>query len=313
MSKKIFIFGLIIVILGGITTYFTVFKKSETPPPSINSFEECIAWGYPVLESYPRQCRTPEGKTLVEDIGNELEKINLIRVENPRPNQTISSPLIIGGEARGYWFFEADFPVKLLDESGRLLGIAIARAQSDWMTEDFVPFEAALEFEVPTTKKGTLILEKDNPSSLPENADALRMPVYFAEIAEETIILKAFFNNDRLDPEFSCNKVFPVERRVPKTQALARAALEELLKGSTEVEKNQGFFTSINPGVKIQGLTIENGVAKVEFDEQLEYHVGGSCRVAAIRAQITETLKQFPTVDSAIISINGRTEDILQP
>ena len=34
---------------------------------------------------------------------------------------------------------------------------------------------------------------------------------------------------------------------------------------------------------------------------------------AAIRVQITETLEQFPTVDSVIISIDGRTEDILQP
>jgi spore germination protein GerM len=65
--------------------------------------------------------------------------------------------------------------------------------------------------------------------------------------------------------------------------------------------------------VRIQSLTIENGVAKVDFDEQLEFQVGGSCRVVAIRVQIIETLKQFPTVNSVIISINGRTEYILQP
>jgi len=122
-----------------------------------------------------------------------------------------------------------------------------------------------------------------------------------------------FFNNDRMDPEFSCNKVFPVEREILKTQAVARAALTELLKGPTEAEKAQGFFTSINPGVKIQELTIENGVARVDFDSQLEFQVGGSCRVSAIRAEITQTLKQFPTVNSVIISIDGRTEDILQP
>jgi spore germination protein GerM len=45
----------------------------------------------------------------------------------------------------------------------------------------------------------------------------------------------------------------------------------------------------------------------------LEFQVGGSCRVAAIRAQITDTLKQFPPVDEVIISIDDRTEDILQP
>jgi hypothetical protein len=35
--------------------------------------------------------------------------------------------------------------------------------------------------------------------------------------------------------------------------------------------------------------------------------------VAAISAQIRETLKQFSTVKGVIISIDGRTEDILQP
>ncbi len=247
----------------------------------------------------------------VGDKGNIPEKQNLIRVNEPLPNVLVQSPLKIAGEARGYWFFEASFPVRLVDEKGRELGRGIAQALSDWMTEDFVPFETTLEFQFSTTKKGTLILEKDNPSGLPENADELRIPVRFNLV--ETIKVKAYFNNDKMDPEFSCNKVFPVEREVPKTQAVAGAALEELLKGSTDAEKEQGFFTSINPDVKIQKLSIEDEIAKVDFDEQLEFQVGGSCRVAAIRAQITETLKQFPTVKDVIISIDGRTEDILQP
>jgi len=35
-------------------------------------------------------------------------------------------------------------------------------------------------------------------------------------------------------------------------------------------------------------------------------------RVSAIRAQITETLKQFETVNEVIVSIDSRVEDILQ-
>ena len=246
---------------------------------------------------------------------HELEKKDLIRVKNFNLNQAIESPLVIEGEARGSWFFEASFPIKLFDGSGALLGSTTAQAQGEWMTENFVPFSAKLEFSSPSTERGILVLEKDNPSGLPENADELRIPIAFKKVAssKETIQVKVFFNNDKLDPEFSCNKVFPVEREIPKTQAVARAALEELLKGASDSDKKQGFFTSINPGVKIQKLVIENGVAKVEFDEQLEFQVGGSCRVSAIRAQIRETLKQFPTVGEVIISIDGRTEDILQP
>jgi glucose/arabinose dehydrogenase len=34
----------------------------------INSFEDCVAAGNPVMESYPRQCRTEDGKHFVEEI-----------------------------------------------------------------------------------------------------------------------------------------------------------------------------------------------------------------------------------------------------
>ena len=230
---------------------------------------------------------------------------------SPKPNETIDSPLKIEGKARGFWFFEASFPIHLLDENGNELAAGIVQAQSDWMTEDFVEFKGELSFVSNKEQNGKLVLEKDNPSGLPENDKKIEISVHLPKM--ETMKIKAYFNNSNLDPEYSCNKVFPVEREIKKTQATARAALEELLKGTTEEEEKEGFLTSINPGVKIQKLTINNGVAEVDFDEQLEFQVGGSCRVAAISAQIRETLKQFETVKSVIISINGRTEDILQP
>jgi len=309
---------LIVFILGGVAIYLILFKPGEAPRPIINNFKECVSAGYPVLESYPRQCKTPDGKSFTEDIGNELEKSDLIKIDNPRPNQIIESPLFVKGEARGNWYFEASFPAKLFDDNGFLLGITPAQALGNWMTEDFVPFNVILPFAVPSTSKGRLILEKDNPSGLPEYADELRIPVYFKEtpeISQESMTVKIFLSDSRFvnEPYFDCSRTIAVERQVPKTLAVARTATEALLRGATQEEINQGFVSNINSGVRIQNLTIENGVAKVDFDEQMEFQVGGSCRVAAIRAQITETLKQFPTVDNVVISINGRTEDILQP
>lgn len=90
-----------------------------------------------------------------------------------------SSPLVITGKARGTWFFEGDFPVKLFDGTGNLLTAVPAQAQDEWMTEDFVPFKAELEFELPLTDTGILVLEKDNPSGLPEHADEFQIPVRF--------------------------------------------------------------------------------------------------------------------------------------
>jgi hypothetical protein len=177
--KKIIYLSIIILI---VLFLILVFQKPEEPTVTASNFEECVTQGYPVLESYPRQCRTPDDKTFVEDIGNEVEKLDLIRTSTPRPNSVISSPLQVKGEARGFWFFEGDFPIRLLDDDGNELGIGFVSAKSDWMTEDFVGFEGKLEFETPITEKGTLILEKDNPSGLPEHADQLMVPVRFSEL-----------------------------------------------------------------------------------------------------------------------------------
>jgi len=172
MKKIIIPIAIIIIILG----LYVVIKNQEEEHGLPNSFEECVSMGYPIMESYPRQCKAPNG-TFTEDIGNELEKADLIRINQPRPNDTISSPFIIKGEARGYWFFEASFPVKLLDENGNIIKQTIAQAQDEWMTEDFVSYEAVLTFSVPKDQKGTLILQKDNPSGLPEHDDELRIPI----------------------------------------------------------------------------------------------------------------------------------------
>ncbi|MBI2003725.1 MAG: GerMN domain-containing protein [Parcubacteria group bacterium] len=143
----------------------------------------------------------------------------------------------------------------------------------------------------------------------PRNPTALK-----TDLILETIQVKAYFGNENLNPGImDCSKVFPVTRNVPKTQAVARAALEELLKGPTKAEEKEGYLTSINNGVKIQGLRIDNGIAYADFDRQLEYRVGGSCRVQAIASQIRQTILQFSTVRDVIISIDGRTADILQP
>lgn len=173
---------LIILILGGVYFYFFYGKKEETPDKifvSINSFDSCAKAGNPVMESFPRQCKTSDGRTFVEDIGNALEKQNFIKLTSPRPNDVVKSPLLVEGEARGTWYFEASFPITLMDSNGKVLARAPADAQSNWMTENFVPFKAGLKFDPPDTDTGFLILEKDNPSGLQKNADALKIPVKF--------------------------------------------------------------------------------------------------------------------------------------
>jgi hypothetical protein len=102
-----------------------------------------------------------------------------IEVNTPAPNATVASPLTVTGRARGMWYFEASFPVRLLDGNGQEIAVAPAQAQGDWMTEDFVPFQVTLTFVQPATPTGTLVLQKDNPSGLPEHDASVSVPVQF--------------------------------------------------------------------------------------------------------------------------------------
>ncbi|MBN2588985.1 MAG: GerMN domain-containing protein [Sedimentisphaerales bacterium] len=233
---------------------------------------------------------------------------DLIIVTSPLPYQKIPSPYIIEGKARGFWFFEADFPVMLANSDGKIIASGNAKAKSNWMTEDFVQFIATLEFSSGYERSGVVILCNNNPSGLVENNREVRIPIFF-----DMIEIQVFFGNHKLDTDPLLDEVYATTRVIQKTQATARAALEELLKGPTEQEKEAGFYTRINTGVRVQKLSIINGVARVDFSSQLEFQVAGSSRIASIYEQIEQTLKQFSTVREVIITIDGRTEDILQP
>jgi hypothetical protein len=175
------IFGILLIAVFGVVW---MLSKNEAPKPLVTNFEECVSAGNAVMESYPRQCNAG-GQTFTEFIGNELEKTDLIRIDTPRPNEAISSPLTITGEARGNWYFEASFPVVLTDWDGKIIAQGTATAKGDWMTTDFVPYEATLTFTVDTnaySNKGSLVLRKDNPSALPANDDALEIPIVFSEV-----------------------------------------------------------------------------------------------------------------------------------
>lgn len=100
-----------------------------------------------------------------------------VRVESPRSSAGVTSPMTVSGEAVGNWFFEGTFPLELIGESGEVLATGYVIADGYWMTTDFVAFSGELEFEVEERTEATLVLRRDNPSDLPENDAAVRVPV----------------------------------------------------------------------------------------------------------------------------------------
>jgi len=134
--------------------------------------------------------------------------------------------------------------------------------------------------------------------------------------AKETKLqeVQVYFANKVTNPEMlDCSLVFPVRRVISLETNIYESTIEQLLTGPSEAEKQQGYETLIPVAAKVNFVSFDNGVVTADFDKNLDYAVGGSCWVSAIRSQIEKTLSQWATVKKVIISINGESEMILQP
>ena len=153
---------------------FDIGRKRE-----ITDFITCAAAGYPIMESYPRQCRDPKTGLIYAEIIEKPLASEMIVVDSPIASTSVSSPLVATGQARGNWFFEASFPVRVIGADGVELGVGIAQSQGDWMTTEFVPFIANVQFDPKGNTEGVIRFSKDNPSGLPEFDAHVDVPVTF--------------------------------------------------------------------------------------------------------------------------------------
>jgi len=60
--------------LSGVVIWLNPFRTGhDGSVPDVSSFDDCVRAGYPVMESFPRQCKTPDGRNFVEQINGEQE------------------------------------------------------------------------------------------------------------------------------------------------------------------------------------------------------------------------------------------------
>lgn len=308
-----------VVIIGVIALGFLYYSKRDSDYSAVTNFSECKQAGYPIMESYPEKCQTPDGRHFTNDVATTTPststttpvvtgKENLIRVTSLSSNQVVTSPLTVQGTARGYWYFEASFPVELLDGNGKVIASGPATARTDWMTEEFVPFSITLTFVQPTTSTGTLVLRKDNPSGLPENDNELRIPVRFST-AERSVSL--FYYDSRLDKDVNGNilcsakGLVSVTRTIPITQTPLQDTLRLMLTGNiTAAEKSAGITTEFPLSkVSLVGATLPaSGALTISLADPLNKTSGGACRAQVLRAQVEATAKQFSSVKSVTFS-----------
>ncbi|HEX8866070.1 MAG TPA: Gmad2 immunoglobulin-like domain-containing protein [Lentzea sp.] len=139
----------------------------------------------------------------------------------------------------------------------------------------------------------------------PTTSTSTSTPTSDSPSGEMTYFVVYFHRGAHGDP----SDVVAVPRSVPKTEAVTTAALNELLAGPTEAEKQSGYWSMFGPGTagKLKSVRIDNGAALVDF---LDFRAAvpdasSGFGSAALFAELDKTVRQFRTVQLGLYSFNG--------
>lgn len=116
---------LIIFLIGGVAIVSAYFIFQQQKIKAVNSFEECAAL-FAVMESYPAQCNTPDGRNFVQQISEEeKEKIKpLVQIESS-DNNDISDWLPFQTKVPFTFRYPPTWSLEFLQSDGEKQGVHI--------------------------------------------------------------------------------------------------------------------------------------------------------------------------------------------
>ncbi|HEV8159252.1 MAG TPA: GerMN domain-containing protein [Pyrinomonadaceae bacterium] len=135
---------------------------------------------------------------------------------------------------------------------------------------------------------------------------------------KDVMTIKIYLSDGNDNPNFeNCGKVRHVMRTIPKTKAVAKAALDELVKGATEAEKAQNLSSIFSVETKsiIKNVNIKKDAAYVNLDDWVIENLGTattSCGAFTFITPIEKTLMQFSTVKRVFFAIEGKPKDFYE-
>ena len=129
--------------------------------------------------------------------------------------------------------------------------------------------------------------------------------------SQHTMTIKLYFPNTRRDDSDCPVKVYPVTRMIPKTEGVARAALEQLFSGPTSREKAQGYYSDFSEATTsfLISVNVKNKAAYVNLrDLSSTSSIGNfttSCGGSNFFGQVENTLKQFSSIKKVFFAMEG--------
>jgi germination protein M len=143
------------------------------------------------------------------------------------------------------------------------------------------------------------------PSPSPSSGPTSGPTATPTQVPAETIIVRAY---GVLGGEPGVEGLVPTLHTIPATDAVARAAMTQLLAGDLA----DGVGSAVPAGTRLLGLTIRDGIAVVDLSSAFESG-GGSASSMYRLGQVVYTLTQFSTVRSVLFQVEGRTVTTFGP
>ncbi len=159
MKTTVIILGVAVVILLGLLIFIPSAKGPAAVPGS------AVATSTTAAMTTQQLTLSPDGH---------------VAISLPHAGDLVTSPAAIEGTVvGGGWFFEASFPITIVDADGTVLGQASAQALGDWTSTGTVPFAASVPFTTPHSATGTIFFAKYNASGNPKDVGSFSMEVRF--------------------------------------------------------------------------------------------------------------------------------------
>lgn len=125
-----------------------------------------------------------------------------------------------------------------------------------------------------------------------------------AQVADQKLNLAVYYVKTTENDAYLVREI----HQVPPTNEPARAALEELINTSPVIP---GAARVLPPATKIKGINVKDGLATVDFSQEvLNANLGAMGEALGIQS-IVNTLTEFPEIKKVSFTVDGKTDEAM--
>ena len=267
-----------------------VFAGFMTGRFSVNS--SLIDFVIPSKKVYPVPPAPPKPPPVVEK--------NLI-IETPSDSANVNATFTINGRAK-----KSATPISVIvkDENGSVLvQTSSPIVITDSASSGYGRFSANVA--LPDAYLGATLIELTWTDSQPGGqSETIVRKVVVGK--SDALSIKVYF----VSSTGVCTSVVAQPRSLSTMGSVSiyQASLTALFVGPTASEKLQGYSTVLASNGKVKSIAVDgNGILTVDFSGSIVAGtVADACRIGTAKAQIMQTLAQFPEVRTVIITVKGK-------